>query len=79
MVRSIEFIIPGIPEVFITAIEQDDGTLLFAATVLGDADLRGLFFDIAGVDAEVQASGSDITDQDLDTIDVKEWRWARRI
>jgi hypothetical protein len=60
--RSIEFIIPGIPEVLITAVEQLDGTLLFTATVQGDADLRGLFFDLAGVTGSVTAIGGDITD-----------------
>jgi len=68
--RTIEFIIPGLPEVLITGVEQDDGTLLFTATVLGDADLRGLFFDLAGVEAEVQAVGAEVTDQDMDTINL---------
>lgn len=68
--RSIEFIIPGIPEVLITAVEQPDGTLLFTATVQGDADLRGLFFDLAGVTGSVTAIGGDITDQAADTINL---------
>ena len=69
-VRSIEFTIPGIPEVLITAVEQPDGTLLFTATVEGDADLRGLFFDVAGVSSTLTATGSLITDQDADTINL---------
>lgn len=70
MARSIEFLIPGIPEVLIQAAEGPDGTLLFTATVQGNADLRGLFFDIAGVDAALTAAGADVTDQDMDTINL---------
>lgn len=71
MTRSIEFIIPGIPEVLIQAVEQSDGTILFTATVEGDADLRGLFFDVASVvEGGLTVTGTNVTEFEVDTINL---------
>jgi hypothetical protein len=68
--RSIIFTIPGIPQVVVQAVEQDDGSILFSPTVEGDADLRGFFFDVTGIDAGLVITGDDVTDQHEDTINL---------
>lgn len=67
--RSIEFIIPGIPEVVVSAVEQDDGTILFSLSSEG-SDVRGLFFDVTGISSGLVVSGEDVTDSDFDTINL---------
>ncbi|WP_137703016.1 VCBS domain-containing protein [Marimonas lutisalis] len=65
MARSITFTVEGPVDTLITIQELDDGTLRFDVEVLGSGligDLRGLFFDLADVDATT--AGLEVTGVD---------------
>lgn len=56
MGRSISFVVEGDVNTQLTVTENSDGTLRFDIKVLGDGmvgDLRGLFFDLDGVDTSL--------------------------
>ncbi len=68
--NSITFVIEGVTDTQVTITEQEDGTLLFELETLDSGplgDLRGIFFDLAGVSddfissLEVELTG-DVTD-----------------
>jgi Bacterial Ig domain len=61
--RTITFTIPGHPGVQVTAVEEPSmpGSIHFTVDVLGDADLRGLFFHLAD---ETKLNGLAVTDED---------------
>jgi hypothetical protein len=64
--RTLSFTIPGSPGVQVTAvqlpgIDDDHGSIHFTVDVLGNADLRGLFFHLAD---ETKLAGLAVTDED---------------
>ena len=61
--RTISFTIPGNPGVQVTAVEDPDdpGSIHFTVDVLGNADLRGLFFHLVD---EAKLNGLVVTDLD---------------
>jgi Bacterial Ig domain len=64
--RTLSFTIPGSPGVQVTAvqlpgIDEDHGSIQFTVDVLGNADLRGLFFHLAD---ETKLAGLAVTDVD---------------